>query len=156
MCLCLTKVRAPVTMRTPFCVCECVCVCVCVCVCACVCVCVHILQGPPGTGKTATIVQFISLLIQQLGYRRGPILACAQSNVVVDNLLQGLCDRGVSRSCYFALMYVLHACMHIVMYPCIQDMTRHASLCADACARLPRQDTRMHVLPIAAEFVSCM
>ena len=47
---------------------------------------VALLQGPPGTGKTTTIVRFIKLMTE-FGFRL-PILACAQSNVAVDNLLE--------------------------------------------------------------------
>lgn len=47
---------------------------------------VALLQGPPGTGKTTTIVRFIKLM-SEFGFRL-PILACAQSNVAVDNLLE--------------------------------------------------------------------
>eukprot|EP00198_Chlamydomonas_reinhardtii_P000811 XP_001690146.1 predicted protein [Chlamydomonas reinhardtii] len=53
-----------------------------------------LLQGPPGTGKTTTIVQFIRFLKQELRYPH-PILAAAQSNVAVDNLLEGLLGCGV-------------------------------------------------------------
>ncbi len=62
--------------------------------------CTHVfvstLQGPPGTGKTSTIIQFVSLLLQHIGHTGKPILACAQSNVAVDNLYEGLCSKGVS------------------------------------------------------------
>ncbi|KAJ3299323.1 Tripartite DNA replication factor [Borealophlyctis nickersoniae] len=54
-----------------------------------------LLQGPPGTGKTSTIVKFIRVLRKQFK-AKFPILACAQSNVAVDNLLEGLHDQGVS------------------------------------------------------------
>eukprot|EP00897_Mesotaenium_endlicherianum_P003105 jgi/Mesen1/2822/ME000172S01972 len=49
-------------------------------------------QGPPGTGKTRTLLRFI-LAAKMSG--AGKILACADSNVAVDNLLEGLLDLGV-------------------------------------------------------------
>ncbi|KAG2481971.1 hypothetical protein HYH03_019078 [Edaphochlamys debaryana] len=53
-----------------------------------------LLQGPPGTGKTSTITRLIRFLKHELRYPH-PILACAQSNVAVDNMLEGLVDVGV-------------------------------------------------------------
>lgn len=46
-------------------------------------------------GKTTTTVHLLQLLKRKFNVRC-PILACAQSNVAVDNLLEGLVDLGVS------------------------------------------------------------
>lgn len=49
-----------------------------------------IIHGPPGTGKTTTVIE----LIRQLTRRGQTVLACAPSNLAVDNLLQGLLAAG--------------------------------------------------------------
>jgi DNA polymerase III delta prime subunit len=45
---------------------------------------IHLVHGPPGTGKTTTIVELIRQLVRA-GLR---VLACAPSNVAVDNLVE--------------------------------------------------------------------
>ncbi|MCA9179196.1 MAG: AAA family ATPase, partial [Planctomycetales bacterium] len=50
-----------------------------------------IIHGPPGTGKTTTLVEFIA----ECERREQRVLACAPSNLAVDNLLEKLLQRGV-------------------------------------------------------------
>ncbi len=51
----------------------------------------HIIHGPPGTGKTVTAVAVV-----EVGVERGKrVLACADSNGAVDNLVEGLVDKGL-------------------------------------------------------------
>ena len=49
-----------------------------------------LLHGPPGTGKTTTVVE----LIRQAIRRGDRVLACAPSNLAVDNLLERLVEHG--------------------------------------------------------------
>ena len=51
---------------------------------------VAIIHGPPGTGKTTTVVE----LIRQAVQRGDKVLACAPSNLAVDNLLERLAAAG--------------------------------------------------------------
>ncbi|GAQ80606.1 RNA helicase nonsense mRNA reducing factor [Klebsormidium nitens] len=52
-------------------------------------------QGPPGTGKTRTLLHFLLLSTRLLAREHKPILACADSNIAVDNLLEGLLELGL-------------------------------------------------------------
>ncbi|MBS3781098.1 MAG: IGHMBP2 family helicase [Candidatus Thermoplasmatota archaeon] len=50
----------------------------------------HLVHGPPGTGKTVTSVEIIEQAIE----KEKEVLACADSNVAVDNLVEHLVSRG--------------------------------------------------------------
>ena len=49
-----------------------------------------IIHGPPGTGKTTTVVEFIRQCVRQ----GQTVLACAPSNLAVDNMLERLVGAG--------------------------------------------------------------
>jgi len=45
------------------------------------------IHGPPGTGKTTTVVEFI---LQASRLQKAKIMACAPSNIAVDNMIERL------------------------------------------------------------------
>lgn len=52
---------------------------------------VALIHGPPGTGKTTAVVEFV----RQVAARGERVLACAPSNVAVDNLTERLAGSGL-------------------------------------------------------------
>ena len=52
-----------------------------------------LVQGPPGTGKTKVAVRIISYWVRSRVHGSGSILATSDSNIAVDNLLEGLVEQ---------------------------------------------------------------
>ena len=48
---------------------------------------VSMIHGPPGTGKTTTVVE---LILQSVKHQKTKVLACAPSNIAVDNIIERL------------------------------------------------------------------
>lgn len=45
------------------------------------------IHGPPGTGKTTTVVE---LILQSVRLQKTKVIACAPSNIAVDNIIERL------------------------------------------------------------------
>jgi len=48
---------------------------------------VSLIHGPPGTGKTTTVVE---LILQAVEKQKAKVIACAPSNIAVDNIIERL------------------------------------------------------------------
>ncbi|ETW07255.1 hypothetical protein H310_01819 [Aphanomyces invadans] len=55
---------------------------------------IAMIHGPPGTGKTTTLVEFITLCVQQYQMK---VLVCAPSNIAVDNILDKMASAQASK-----------------------------------------------------------
>ena len=53
-----------------------------------------LVQGPPGTGKTHSAIEILTQMVRNR-LCPFPILATSDSNIAVDNLLEGLTNQGV-------------------------------------------------------------
>jgi len=59
--------------------------------------CFTLVQGPPGTGKTTVAVQILKAwALSKESYRGGGVLSASDSNIAVDNVVEGLALAGVS------------------------------------------------------------
>ena len=54
-----------------------------------------LVQGPPGTGKTHTALRILSWWLRSMSHGSGPVLATSDSNIAVDNMLEGLVKMGI-------------------------------------------------------------
>lgn len=104
---------------------------------------VHMVHGPPGTGKTTTVVE----IILQAVARGERVLACAPSNIAVDNLTERLGAAGVKvcrigHPARLLPQVFFHACR----FPCLQRPSFHHH-------RVPRFATHRTFGPTL--FVSC-
>ncbi|KAJ1490860.1 P-loop containing nucleoside triphosphate hydrolase protein, partial [Baffinella frigidus] len=56
---------------------------------------ITLVQGPPGTGKTHTSLKILEWWVRSLAHGAGPVLATSDSNIAVDNILEGLAKMGI-------------------------------------------------------------
>ena len=56
---------------------------------------ITLIQGPPGTGKTRVAVTVLLAWLRARTHAGGPLLAASDSNIAVDNLLEGLLRQNV-------------------------------------------------------------
>ena len=54
-----------------------------------------LVQGPPGTGKTHTALRILTWWLRSMAHGTGPVLATSDSNIAVDNMLEGLVKMGI-------------------------------------------------------------
>jgi hypothetical protein len=55
-----------------------------------------LVQGPPGTGKTAVACQIVEHWVKTRAFGCDGVLCCSDSNIAVDNMLDGLIKRGIN------------------------------------------------------------
>jgi hypothetical protein len=57
---------------------------------------VTLVQGPPGTGKTAVACQIVEQWVRNRSFGGSGVLCCSDSNIAVDNMLDGLVKKGIN------------------------------------------------------------
>ena len=76
-------------------------------------------QGPPGTGKTRTLLAFIEVMVNSRPeHPFTPILACADTNAAVDNLVEGLMARRINVVRLGQPAKVLSCALSFTLYVC--------------------------------------
>ncbi len=90
------------------------------------------MQGPPGTGKTRTLLAFIEVMVNSRPVHPfTPILACADTNAAVDNLVEGLVARRINvvrlgqpaKVLYCALSVTHYVCLYVCLMLYVQNGT---------------------------------